>query len=160
MAMVAATIANGGRLYRPRLVEKWRNSPGDDYNLNPTWAIRQIDAPIEALEIVRGGMLDVVNHDEGSAKALALDDVLIAGKTGSAQYKKTVERIVGGQTTNVVEGSVHAWMISYAPYHFPKYAVAMVVEDGVSGGRSIAPRLHDLYTKLFEYDGTLVKEVM
>ncbi len=155
MAMVASTIANGGRLYRPRLVQKWRNSPDDDYNLNPTWAIRQIDAPIEALEIVRGGMHDVVNHEDGSAKSAAVDGVLIAGKTGSAQYKRVVERMVDGRKTNVVEGSVHAWMISYAPYHFPKYAIAMVVEDGVSGGRSIGPRLHDLYTKLFEYDGTL-----
>ncbi|MDZ8118728.1 peptidoglycan D,D-transpeptidase FtsI family protein [Pontiella agarivorans] len=149
MAMVASTIANGGRVYRPRLVKKWRNGPDDPYNTNPTWAYRQLDVPIEALEVVRGGMHDVVNHPEGSAKAAALDGVLIAGKTGSAQYKKLVD--------GEVVSSVHTWMISYAPYHFPKYAVAMLVEDGVSGGRSIGPRLHDLYAKIFEYDGTISK---
>ncbi len=155
MAMAAATIANGGRLYRPRLVKKWRNSPDAHYNQNPTWAIRQIDVPIEAMEVVRGGMFDVIQHPDGSAKKAAVDGVLIAGKTGSAQYKRLVKRVVDGQTTNVVEGSVHTWMISYAPFHFPKYAVAMLVEDGVSGGRSVGPRLHDLYTDLFHYDGTL-----
>ena len=150
MAMVAATIANGGRLYRPRLVKKWRNSPDSEYNTNPTWAIRQIDVPIEALELVRGGMHDVVMDPEGTAKQARVDDILIAGKTGSAQYKELVN--------GTVENKVHAWMISYAPYHFPRYAVAMLVEDGVSGGRTIGPRLSQLYRKLFEYDGTLVKE--
>lgn len=150
MAMVAATIANGGRVYRPRLVKKWRNGPDDPYNTNPTWAYRQLDVPIEALEVVRGGMHDVVNHRQGTAKKLQFDEVLVAGKTGSAQYKK----LVNGE----VEGQVYAWMISYAPYHFPKYAVAMVVENGVSGGTTIAPRLHDLYEKIFEYDGTISKE--
>jgi len=49
-------------------------------------------------------------------------------------------------------------MISFAPFDFPRYAVAMVVEDGVSGGNTIGPRLNALYAKLFEYDGTLAKE--
>ncbi|MDF7801742.1 penicillin-binding transpeptidase domain-containing protein [Pontiellaceae bacterium B1224] len=150
MAMVVATIANGGRLYRPRLVEKWRTGPDNEYITNPTWAIRQIDVPVEALELVRGGMHDVVMDPEGTAKAARVDDILIAGKTGSAQYKKRVD----GEVVN----SVHTWMISYAPYHFPKYAVAMLVEDGVSGGRTIGPRLSKLYRSLFEYDGTLPKE--
>ncbi len=150
MAMVAATIANGGRLYRPRLVKKWRDSPDEAYQVNPTWAIRQIDVPVEALEVVRGGMFDVVNDSEGTAKKARLDEIRVAGKTGSAQYKK----IVDGE----VVGSVHTWMISFAPFDFPRYAVAMVVEDGVSGGNTIGPRLNELYAKLFEYDGTLRKE--
>ena len=150
MAMVAATIANGGRLYRPRLVQKFRYNPDEEYRVNPVWAIRQIDAPIEAFEVVRGGMYDVVQDPEGTAKAARVDGIKIAGKTGSAQYRKRVD----GQIVN----SVHTWMISYAPFDFPRYAVAMIVEDGVSGGRSVGPRLHDLYTKIFEYDGTLAKE--
>ena len=152
MAMVAAAIANGGTLYRPRLVKKWRTLPDNDYNRNPTWAIRRIDVPVEALELVRGGMYDVVQDREGTAKKARVDGVHIAGKTGSAQYRKTVD----GEVVN----SVHTWMISFAPFDFPRYAVAMVVEDGASGGNTIAPRLSALYTKLFEYDGTRKKEVM
>jgi penicillin-binding protein 2 len=147
MAMVAAAIANGGTLYRPRLVKKWRTHPDNRYNRNPTWAIRRIDVPVEALELVRGGMYDVVQDQEGTAKKARVDGVNIAGKTGSAQYRKTVD----GEVVN----SVHTWMISFAPFDFPRYAVAMVVEDGVSGGNTIGPRLSALYAKLFEYDGTL-----
>ena len=59
-----------------------------------------------------------------------------------------------------VVSSVYAWMISFAPYDFPRYAVAMMVEDGVSGGTTIGPRLSALYQKMFAYDGTLKTEVM
>ncbi len=151
MAMVAATIANGGTLYRPRLVQKWRNSPNDDYRENPTWAIRRIDVPAEALELVRGGMYDVVEDPHGTAKKARVPGIEIAGKTGSAQFTK-------GKTPDgkVIYGT-HTWMISYAPFDFPRYAVAFLVENGVSGGSTVGPRLSELYKKIFEYDGTLQK---
>ncbi len=150
MAMVAATIANGGILYRPRLVQKWRTSPEKEYLENPTWAIRRLDVPIEAFELVRGGMYDVVMHPDGTAKKARVPGIEIAGKTGSAEYRKKVN--------GEVETRVHTWMISYAPFDFPRYAVAMIVEDGVSGGNTVGPRLSALYQKIFEYDGTLAKE--
>ncbi len=152
MAMVAATIANGGTLYRPRLVKNFRYAPDEDYNRNPTWAIRRINVPVESLELVRGGMYDVIQHEEGTAKKARVAGVEIAGKTGSAQYTK--DKTPEG---DVIYGT-HTWMISYAPYHFPRYAVAMLVEDGASGGRTVGPRLSALYQKIFEYDGTLKKE--
>jgi len=55
MAMAVAAIANGGTLYRPRLVKKWRHAPDEDYRENPTWANHRIDVPVEALDLVRGG---------------------------------------------------------------------------------------------------------
>ena len=151
MAMVAATLANGGTLYRPRLIKRWRTTPDAEYRTNPVRIIRKIDLPDYALETVRGGMFDVVQHAKGTAKKARVNGVNIAGKTGSAQYKKKVN--------DQVVNSVHAWMISFAPFENPRYAVAMMVEDGVSGGTTIAPRLSALYTKIFEYEKTLDAEV-
>jgi penicillin-binding protein 2 len=150
MAMVASTIANGGRLYRPRLVEQWRMAPDEEFRKNPTWEIRRVDVSMEALDLVRAGMYDVIMHQDGTAKKARVEGIEIAGKTGSAQYKKKVD--------GEVVDSVHTWMISYAPYDFPRYAVAILVEDGVSGGSTVGPRLSALYQKIFEYDGTLAKE--
>ncbi|MFL2860131.1 MAG: peptidoglycan D,D-transpeptidase FtsI family protein [Pontiellaceae bacterium] len=150
MAMVATAIANGGTLYRPRLVKQFRTQPDLTYQENPTWAIRRIDVDIESLEKVRQGMRDVVMDRNGTARAAQVEGISIAGKTGSAQYRKKV----GDQ----VEDRVHAWMISYAPYDSPRYAIAMLVEEGVSGGQTIGPRLSQLYRMLFEYDGTLSGE--
>ena len=149
MAMAAAAIANGGTLYRPRLVKKWRASPDAGFRKNPTWAIRRIDVPIEALELVRGGMRDVVMDPHGTAKKARVPGIGIAGKTWSAQYRKRVD--------GKVVSSVHTWMVSYAPADFPRYAVAFLVEDGVSGGKTVGPRLSALYQRIFEYDGTLKK---
>ncbi|MFA7257368.1 MAG: penicillin-binding transpeptidase domain-containing protein, partial [Kiritimatiellales bacterium] len=50
-----------------------------------------------------------------------------AGKTGTAEYG------VKG------EGSKHTWMIAFAPFDNPQYAVAMLVEDGDSGGQTVGP---------------------
>ncbi len=150
MAMVTGAIANGGTLYRPRLVKKWRTAPDEEYSVNPTWANHRLDVPIEALELVRGGMYDVVQHANGTARKARVPGISIAGKTGTAQYRKRVD----GKVVN----SVHTWMISYAPFDFPRYAIAFLVEDGVSGGNTIGPRLSALYQNIFEYDGTLDKE--
>ncbi len=150
MAMVAATIANGGTLYRPRLIKKWRTAPDREYQRNPTWAIRRIDVPMAALELVRGGMHDVVMDPQGTAKKARVPGIEIAGKTGSAQYTKSYDK-----ETRKIDYGTHTWMISYAPFDFPRYAVAFLVEDGKSGGSTVGPRLSALYQKIFEYDGTL-----
>lgn len=143
MAMVVATIANGGHLYRPRLIQKFRFSPDNPYQRNPTTEIRYISIPPEALELVRGGMRDVVMSGREAAKVVQVGDIVIAGKTGTAEY--------GYKEL----GKKNTWMISYAPFDFPRYAIAFIVEDGVYGGTTVAPRLHELYQKIFEYDGTL-----
>ncbi len=150
MAMATVAIANGGTLYRPRLVKKWRTGTDEAYNDNPTWAIRHIDAPTEAFELVRGGMLDVIEDRRGTGGKARVPGMAIAGKTGTAQYNKRVNG-------EVVE-SQYTWMVSFAPYDFPRYAVAMIVEDGIFGGSTVGPRLSYLYQKIFEYDGTLAKE--
>ena len=37
-------------------------------------------------------------------------------------------------------------------------AIAFIVEDGKFGGTTVAPRLHELYKKIFIYDGTVKAE--
>jgi penicillin-binding protein 2 len=41
------------------------------------------------------------------------------------------------------------WMIAFAPFDAPRYAVALLVEDGVSGGTTAAPRVKQLLTRTF-----------
>ena len=46
-------------------------------------------------------------------------------------------------------------MILFAPYDKPRYAVAMVVDDAVSGGFTVGPRLHNLMMGIFKVAETL-----
>ena len=146
MAMVAAAIANGGDLYRPRLIRGFRKTPEAPFHEMPVSRIRHIEIPAQALEIVRGGMYDVVMGGREAAKVVQVDGIEIAGKTGTAEY--------GPKT----EGKKNTWMISFAPFSAPRYAIAFIVEDGVYGGTTVAPRLHELYQDIFEYDGSIAKE--
>jgi penicillin-binding protein 2 len=131
MAVFAAALGNGGYVYRPRLVNNGITH-GDLVN-RMAWS----DG---TLSIVRGGMYDVVHAVSGTGKRARLAGVKMAGKTGTAQYSK---------------GRKHAWMVLFAPFDEPRYAVAMVVEDAVSGGITVAPRVRSLMNEIFVLDGTL-----
>jgi penicillin-binding protein 2 len=138
MAMLTATIANGGYLYRPRLVQAYREPASADYILNPNHRIGKMDWSEAALFAVRGGMHDVIMDEKGTGRRAAVDGLDFAGKTGTAEYG------VKG------EGSKHTWMIAFAPFDNPQYAVAMLIEEGDSGGGTVGPRLKILMEGLYE----------
>ncbi len=134
MAAFVAAIGNGGYIYRPRLISQGI-AHGD--------LVNRMDWSRETLDVVRGGMHDVIEAPSGTGKRARVDGVAMAGKTGTAQY---------GQ------GLKHAWMILFAPFESPRYAVAIVVENAVSGGITTAPRMRHLMQKIFTLDGTLPPE--
>jgi cell division protein FtsI/penicillin-binding protein 2 len=85
-------------------------------------------------------MYDVVQAPTGTGRFGRIEGVEMAGKTGTAEY---------GQTANIQR---HTWMTVFAPYTGARYAMAMVVEDGVSGGRTVAPRIQALMTRVFQIE--------
>jgi penicillin-binding protein 2 len=133
MAMFTCALANGGKIYRPRLLRDMQRPEGD-FIKRMAWTPAQLD-------VVRSGMHDVVHAEQGTGKRVRIDGVEMAGKTGTAQYG---------------DGLKHAWMILFAPYESPRYAVVMMMENAVSGGISVAPELRELMQMLLVHDGTLV----
>jgi penicillin-binding protein 2 len=138
MAMFTATIANGGYLYRPRLVQAYREPGSDAYVLNPGHRVGKMNWSEAALLTVRGGMHDVIMEKDGTGCRAAVEGFDFAGKTGTAEYG------VKG------EGTKHTWMIAFAPFDNPQYAVAMLVEDGDSGGGTVGPCMKVLMEGLYE----------
>lgn len=137
MAVVTATLANGGWLYRPRVVQAHR-LPGEDRFVNePVRRVGRMDWSVDALEAVRGGMRDVIMSPTGTGRRAAVEDLEFAGKTGTAEYGSKEQ------------GGKHTWMVAFAPFRDPRYAVAMVIEDGDSGGSTVAPRLKILMEGLY-----------
>ena len=138
MAMVMATIANEGYLYRPRLVQAYREPGSDTYIPNSGQRTGKMNWSEAALATVRGGMHDVIMEKDGTGRHAAVEGLDFAGKTGTAEYG-VKER--GGKQT---------WMIAFAPFDNPQYAVAMLIEDGSSGGTTVGPRLKILMEGLYE----------
>ena len=141
MAMVTATIANGGTLYKPRIVQALRSPDEDHFVDAPVRKEGSMNWSQTALTTVRGGMRDVLGEN-GTAPRAAVEGFDYAAKTGTAEYKENVD--------GVVEDKNHAWMIAFAPFQNPQYAVAFIIEDGVSGGRTVGPRLKLLMSGLYE----------
>lgn len=137
MAVVAATLANGGTVYRPRLVLGTRDWEGHVLTNFPAAPVHRLTVSPASMRAVREGMHDVVMAPTGTGKRAQVPGVEMAGKTGTAEYGEKEDR------------KKHGWMILFAPYDNPRYAVAMVVDDAVSGGLTVGPRLHGLMMGIF-----------
>jgi len=98
----------------------------------------------EQLSIVQAGMRGTVHGARGTGRRAQIAGVEMAGKTGTAQFGRD---------------RTHAWMLLYAPFESPRYAVAMILEDEASGGVIVGPRLQDLMRAILERDGVIVPEM-
>jgi penicillin-binding protein A len=117
MALVAAGIANGGEVPRPRLVQEIRDPSGSVVEKPSPETLGQAISAETAAEITR--MMTAV-VESGTGTAAQIPDVSVAGKTGTAQS---------------LEGAApHAWFICFAPSSNPRIAVAVLVENGGSLG--------------------------
>jgi penicillin-binding protein 2 len=141
MSVVAAAIANGGDVYRPRLVTEVRERDGTVVTRYPPERIRHVAWPPEAIRVVRGGMRDVVMSETGTGGRARIEGVEMAGKTGTAEYGPKGE------------AAKHGWMMVFAPVDRPRYAVVMVVDEAVSGGVTVAPRMRQLMQGIFDRAG-------
>lgn len=137
MAVVASTLANGGTVFRPRLVLELKDQQGTVLTNFAPVRVRSVSASPASMEAVRQGMHDVLMAATGTGGRARIPGVDMAGKTGTAEYGPKESR------------KKHGWMLLFAPYDKPRYAVAMVVDDAVSGGLTVGPRLHDLMLGLF-----------
>src|SRR2546427_384093 len=136
LTMAYATIANGGVCYYPRLVDRVLNQDGSpvlDEHGNVAVPqtprvrsdLRQEISP-DKIDLVRKGLWKVVNEDGGTGGRARLKDVVVAGKTGTAQ---ATER---GHEENV------AWFTCFAPFDHPKYVVAVMVQGASGHGGEVA----------------------
>ena len=138
LAMLTATIANGGTLYHPRLVQSYRLPQDKQFVEHPVRRVGKMNWSRAALEVVRGGMRDVIMTRNGTGRKAAVKSLDFAGKTGTAEYGLRGE------------GKKHTWMIAFAPFDNPQYAIAFLIEDGNSGGSTVGPRLKVLMKGLYE----------
>jgi penicillin-binding protein 2 len=139
MALVTAAIANGGTLYRPRLVRGVRAPGGQSFQELPATVKNNLDWSDASLDVVRHAMLNTVMSARGTGRNAAVPGVAIAGKTGPAEF--------GPKAL----GKKRGWMIAFAPFDEPRYAVAMVLDHAATGGGAdVGPRLRRIFGKLFQ----------
>jgi penicillin-binding protein 2 len=147
LANMTAALANGGTLYRPRLVREVRAPDGTVGQSFPAEVIRKIPVAPEYLAAIRAGMRDVVVSTEGTAYwALKQPALAIAGKTGSAEF--VPEGYVA--PNRFAKLPSHALFVGFAPYDDPQIAVAAVVYGGGEGADIAAPAAAEVMKAYFE----------
>jgi len=146
--MVAA-VANGGKLYRPYVVNKVESVDGSTVREYGPELIRTIELKPDTLKRVRAALADVVSAPGGTGGAARSQVVSIAGKTGTAQV---VEMKGGYVKTEQLAyfNRDHAWFVSYAPVENPQVAIAVLVEHGGHGGDAAAPMAKKVFEKFIE----------
>ncbi|OGE84336.1 MAG: hypothetical protein A2846_03835 [Candidatus Doudnabacteria bacterium RIFCSPHIGHO2_01_FULL_49_9] len=123
-----ATIANGGKIFRPFIVDRVEHD-GMIIKQNEPKVIGEIAASRENIQIAQGGMREAVLS--GTATSLQRLPITSAAKTGTAQFDSRDRN------------RSHAWFTAYAPFENPEIAITVMIEDGGEGGISSMPVVRD-----------------
>ena len=126
MANMYAAIANGGVLYRPRIIDRIGslNEPPEE-----VWAssiLGELPVSPEHLAAIREGLRGVIAGAKGTAGFVFRGfPQTVAGKTGTAEAGD------GGDS--------HAWFACWSPYEDPQIVVVVFLENGGQGSYRAAP---------------------
>src|SRR5260370_40082890 len=99
---------------------------------------------------VGGGMAGVGNEECGTAHGAKLDNVMVAGKTGTAQVIKEAQGARSKETALPERYRDHAWFVAFAPADHPQTAIACIIEHAGHGGSAAAPVVKAVLQKFFE----------
>ncbi len=135
-------IANGGKLYTPRIV-KDAEDPKGAVVLENKESIR-IDLSGEAgraISLVRQGMRDGVTKPYGTGYLLHDLPIDVASKTGSAQVSNNTK--------------TNAFFVGFAPYENPEIAIVILIENAREGSLNVVPVARDIF--LWYYQNRLKK---
>lgn len=145
MAVTYAAIANGGKVFSPRVGWKIAKPVGDKEK-----AVKKLKAPVVShlpldrteLDVIRQGLGLVISGSHGTAHSTFAGfpdhKYPIAGKTGTAQLPGTNQN--------------DAWFLSYGPTDHPRYVVAVEVQKAGFGAVSAAPISRQIWEGIFHID--------
>jgi penicillin-binding protein 2 len=143
LARMTATLANGGTLYRPLLVDRVVAPDGRVVLRGEPEVLNQVDMAPEHFDVIRNGMWRVVNEVGGTAFRHRIKGLEYAGKTGTAQ----VVRLAAATSEKLGH---HKWFVGFAPYENPEVAIAVLVEHGKARGVHGTPIAAGMFKEYFK----------
>jgi penicillin-binding protein 2 len=139
MATATAAIANRGSLYRPQLVERITDADGNVVDELKPDLLREVAVDVAHLDTVREGMYGAINWRQGTATRVKVPGVVIAGKTGTAEFFRDDNKDYEPDRDDKGNLPTHAWFTSFAPYVDPELVVTVFVANGGEGSAVAAP---------------------
>lgn len=152
VCLMTAAVANGGRLYRPRLVESVTTPDGRVVErFTPELISELSEREKHFLPIIRDGLFEVVQGKRGTARLVRIEGMTVAGKTGTAQVVRLAVYKGMKEEDIPYEFRDHAWFTCYAPADKPEIAVTVLVEHGLHGSSGAGPVARVMLKKYFEH---------
>lgn len=142
LATAIATLANMGKPIEPKLLYAMENNREEKKSLVHSNQKMQT-IPIKdasAWHFIKTAMINVVHGERGTARAIGYKSPYkIAGKTGTAQVISIAQDEEYDAKTLEQHLHDHALFVAFAPAEDPEISIAVIVENGGSGGRIAAP---------------------
>ncbi len=123
LAVFFGGLATDGKLYKPHLLKEINNPDGRIITTQPE-EIGSLPFSSFTLKVLQDAMIGVVNDPHGTGVLAQIPDIVVAGKTGTAQNP---------------QGEDHAWFVGYAPAEDPQIVVAVLIENIGHGGTFASP---------------------
>jgi penicillin-binding protein 2 len=129
VANLVATVANGGKLFRPQVVLKSTGERGEVRRAYKPELVRDLGLDPEQLKVVQRGLRlsMLIGRTEngtsytGTSWDSDLRDLAVAGKTGTAEFGPPD---AGGAR------ATHGWFAGYAPFEEPQIALSVFLKRG------------------------------
>jgi penicillin-binding protein 2 len=139
VARFMAAVANGGVLWKPRLVQRVERADVGTVYSDPGQVMGHVELSPIVWAFLRQSLWAVVNEG-GTGAAARIPGLDIAGKTGTAQM------IANSKASR---GEDHAWFAAFAPAKEPEVVVVVLVERGGKGGQVAAPIAKKILNAIF-----------
>jgi penicillin-binding protein 2 len=150
LANAFSAFANGGTLWRPRLVKYIESTDGKIYKEFLPEKRGELKLSPKTVEILNSALWGVVNEPGGTGHAARMLNIDVCGKTGTSQVLGLPENEKARRIKKI--GAFykdHALFVCYAPLKNPEIAVAVILENAGGGGAVAAPVAHKILTAYF-----------
>jgi penicillin-binding protein 2 len=135
MAKLTAAVAMKGVCYEPHIVRSIRDPSFGQWVNRPVKFDNIEGIPGKSFDWIKMAMSHVVNRTGGTGRGAWVKGVKVCGKTGTAQNPR---------------GEDHAWFVGFAPMENPEVVIAIMVENGGSGGTVAAPMAGKILRRFFQ----------
>jgi len=138
MASTFSALANEGSIMRPRIVESLYRMEGEEYVAQQTYkpeVWKESVMKAETISTLLPALEKVVSDSDGTGHAVYMEDMPIAGKTGTAEVGENKDREI-------------AWFIGFTRENDPNLLVCVALEAPAKKGGEIKM---DIAKELFSY---------
>lgn len=128
LAQFYCGLANDGRVYRPHFLRSIIEPDGRETMSGGEFSF-SLPFSRRTLDILKEGLIEVINGEHGTARGSKIEGYTMAGKTGTAQNP---------------HGDNHSWFVGFAPAENPEIVVCVIIERAGHGSERAAPATRNI----------------